>query len=70
MAVLHNGDVKIHAQTASRVMVAGGEPMGRRHLWWNFVHSSPERIDAAKRDWRNGRFGGVPGDPEFIPLPE
>ena len=50
----------------------GGEPMdGPRHLWWNFVASSQDRIEAAKDDWRAGRFGVVPGDAtEFIPLPD
>ena len=42
-----------------------------RHIWWNFVSSSQERIERAKRDWREGRFPKVPGDEaEFIPLPE
>ncbi len=41
-----------------------------RHLWWNFVSSSRERIEQAKSDWKSGRFAPVPGDPEFIPLPE
>ena len=42
-----------------------------RHLWWNFVSSSTERIEQAKQDWREGRFGLIPGDDqEFIPLPE
>jgi hypothetical protein len=39
-------------------------------MWWNFVSSSRERIEQAKADWREGRFGKVPGDDEFIPLPE
>jgi redox-sensitive bicupin YhaK (pirin superfamily) len=53
-------------------MLLGGEPMdGPRHIWWNFVSSSQERIDSAKEDWRQGRFSIVPGDEtEFIPLPE
>ena len=51
-------------------MVLGGETMdGPRHLWWNFVSSSKERIEQAKADWRSGRFARVPGDDEFIPLP-
>jgi redox-sensitive bicupin YhaK (pirin superfamily) len=54
----------------ARFMVLGGEPMdGPRHIWWNFVSSSRERIEQAKADWRAGRFGPVPGDNEFIPLP-
>jgi len=55
----------------ARVMLFGGEPMdGPRHLWWNFVSSSAERLEQAKADWKAGRFGPVPGETEFIPLPE
>lgn len=56
----------------ARVLLLGGAAMdGPRHLFWNFVSSSRERIEQAKEDWRAGRFGTVPGDEaEFIPLPE
>jgi redox-sensitive bicupin YhaK (pirin superfamily) len=54
----------------SRVMVIGGAPLGTRHIWWNYVSRSKERIERAKRDWVEGRIGKVPGDDEFIPLPE
>jgi redox-sensitive bicupin YhaK (pirin superfamily) len=55
----------------ARVMLFGGEPMdGPRHLWWNFVSSSNERIEQAKADWKAGRFDAVPQESEFIPLPE
>jgi redox-sensitive bicupin YhaK (pirin superfamily) len=56
----------------ARVMLLGGAPMdGPRHIWWNFVSSSPARIDQAKADWKAGRFGKIPGDDvEFVPLPE
>jgi hypothetical protein len=55
----------------ARVMLLGGEPMdGRRHIFWNFVSSSKERIEQAKEDWQAGRFAPVPGETEFIPLPE
>jgi redox-sensitive bicupin YhaK (pirin superfamily) len=71
MAVARSGaDVRLRASAPSRVMVVGGEPLGPRHIWWNFVSSSKERIEQAKRDWTGGRFGKVPGDDEFIPLPE
>jgi len=54
----------------ARVMLLGGEPMdGPRHIWWNFVSSSPERIEQAKADWRAGRFAPVPGETDFVPLP-
>jgi redox-sensitive bicupin YhaK (pirin superfamily) len=53
-------------------MLFGGAPLdGERHLWWNFVASTRERIEQAKADWREGRFPKVAGDEdEFIPLPE
>jgi redox-sensitive bicupin YhaK (pirin superfamily) len=52
-------------------LLLGGAPLdGVRHLWWNFVSSSTERIEQAKADWREGRFPQVPGETEFIPLPE
>jgi redox-sensitive bicupin YhaK (pirin superfamily) len=55
----------------ARVLLLGGEPMdGHRHIWWNFVSSSRERIEQAKSDWQSGRFASVPGETEFIPLPE
>jgi hypothetical protein len=56
----------------ARVLLLGGATMdGPRHLFWNFVSSSRERIEQAKADWKAGRFGKVPGDEaEFIPLPE
>ena len=55
----------------ARLMLLGGEPLdGRRHIWWNFVSSSQERIEQAKEDWREGRFAPVPGEKESIPLPE
>jgi redox-sensitive bicupin YhaK (pirin superfamily) len=55
----------------ARVMLLGGEPMdGPRYLTWNFVSSSAERIEQAKEDWRDMRFPAVPGETEFIPLPD
>ena len=58
-------------QRPSRVMLLGGAPLdGRRHIWWNFVSSSPERIEQAKDDWKRGRFAPVPDETESIPLPE
>ena len=62
--------VVLSAKSAARLMLLGGETLGPRHVWWNFVSSSRERIDQAKADWKAGRFGAVPGDSEFIPLPE
>jgi redox-sensitive bicupin YhaK (pirin superfamily) len=60
----------VQALERSHVLLLGGEPLGPRHLWWNFVSSRKERIDQAKADWRAGRFT-LPGrdNGEFIPLP-
>ena len=64
-------EVRVVAPQYARVLVFGGEPLdGRRYLWWNFVSSDRERIEQAKVDWMDGRFAQVPGDSEFIPLPE
>ncbi len=72
LLILRPGDrVEVQAETAARFMVFGGATMDSpRHIWWNFVSSSPDRIRQAAEDWRAGRFPGVPGDKEFIPLPE
>jgi redox-sensitive bicupin YhaK (pirin superfamily) len=62
----------LRSHEPSRLILFGGAPLdGERHLWWNFVASSRERIERAKADWVGGRFGVIPGDDkEFIPLPE
>lgn len=71
MAVARPGKaVALRAGEPSRVMVLGGDSLAQRHMFWNFVHSSRERIERAKQDWREGRFAPVPGDDEYIPLPE
>lgn len=63
--------VALRAATAARVLVLAGEPLdGPRHIWWNFVSSSRERIEAAAAEWARGGFEPVPGDPERIPLPD
>ena len=62
--------VNISAKTNARSMVIGGEPIGERHKWWNFVSSDPARIEQAKNDWKSGNFEPVPEETEFIPLPE
>ena len=71
LAVLAPGAAAgIVAPAGARYVVVGGEPLdGRRIIWWNFVASSPERIEAAKAAWRQQRMGTVPGEREFIPLP-
>jgi redox-sensitive bicupin YhaK (pirin superfamily) len=73
LLVFRPGDrISILALSMARLMLVGGEPMdGPRHIWWNFVSSSKDRIAAAKADWKAGKFSPVPSDSqEFIPLPE
>lgn len=72
MFVFQSGaDVRLRAETDARVVLLGGAAIdGARHIFWNFVSSSKERIEQAKNDWRDGRFPKVPGDEaEFVPLP-
>jgi redox-sensitive bicupin YhaK (pirin superfamily) len=57
------------ADQPARLVVIGGESLGARHLWWNFVSSSKERILKASADWEAQRMGQIPGEHEFIPLP-
>jgi len=72
LLVLRPGDrLSVVATGDARVVLVGGAPMdGPRHIWWNFVSSRKDRIEAGKADWKAGRFEPVPGDSEFIPLPE
>ena len=73
LAVLKPGtEMVLTSERGGRVMLLGGEAFStRRHAWWNFVSSSRERIEQAKRDWKQGRFPTIPGDDkECIPLPE
>lgn len=61
---------QIMTTSECRLAFIGGDNLGKRHLWWNFASSSLARIDQAKLDWRDGKFDKVPGDDEFIPLPD
>ena len=72
LLIFRPGDrVSLTALSKARVLILGGAAMdGPRHIWWNFVSSSKERIEQAKEDWRAGRFAAVPGETEFIPLPD
>jgi redox-sensitive bicupin YhaK (pirin superfamily) len=72
MAVLNpKASVSVVATTETTAVILGGATLtGKRYLYWNLVSSSRERIERAKDDWRNGRFEKVPGDDEFIPLPD
>ena len=61
---------RLRARGATRAMLLGGERFPTpRYIWWNFVASSQDRIDAAKARWKSGEFDEVPGETEFIPLP-
>jgi redox-sensitive bicupin YhaK (pirin superfamily) len=63
--------VLVSADESAIAMFFGGAPLdGQRFVWWNFVASSRERIEHAKAEWREQRFARVPGETEFIPLPE
>ena len=73
LTILAPGEPMILTATApSRLMLLGGEAFATpRHVWWNFVSSSRDRITQAKHDWQQGNFPLVPGDEdEFIPIPE
>jgi redox-sensitive bicupin YhaK (pirin superfamily) len=72
LAVLTPGmAATVHATQSARVMLVGGAALPEpRFMWWNFVSTSRERIERAKDDWRAQRMGHVPGETEFIPLPE
>ncbi len=71
MTVVPPGDEPlISASSTARAVLIGGEPLGHRFLWWNFVSSRKERLLQAADDWAAGRFPGVPGETEFIPLPD
>ncbi|NUP11484.1 MAG: pirin family protein [Polyangiaceae bacterium] len=73
MFVFEKGTAPVlRAESRAHVLLIGGPTLdGPRHIWWNFVSSSKERIERAKEDWRAGRFPTIPGDDEErIPLPE
>jgi redox-sensitive bicupin YhaK (pirin superfamily) len=72
MLVFNRGvDPLIQAKEHTTLMLLGGEPLGERFIWWNFVSSRKERIEQAKEDWKQGRIILPPNDNhEFIPLPD
>ena len=72
LLIFRPGDrITVTATRDARLMFLGGAALeGPRYIWWNFVSSRLDRIEAAKADWKSGRFKGVPGETEFIPLPE
>lgn len=66
-----NAEPVLKAEAESTLMLLGGEPLGERFIWWNFVSSRKERIEQAKSDWQQGKIILPPNDNhEFIPLPE
>ncbi len=72
LLIFRPGDaITVKTLKPTRMMFLGGDALeGPRHIWWNFVSSSKERIEQAKQDWKTGKFGPVPQEHEFIPLPE
>jgi redox-sensitive bicupin YhaK (pirin superfamily) len=71
MAILEPGKpAAIATESKARCVVVGGEPLGVRHKWWNFVSSSKDRIEQAKEDWSRDRFPNISGENERIPLPK
>jgi redox-sensitive bicupin YhaK (pirin superfamily) len=60
----------VSAEADVRIVLVGGAPIGDRHVWWNFVSSRKDRIVQAADDWAAGRFAPVPGETDFIPLPD
>jgi len=71
MLVFNKGvDPIIFAKDHTTLMMLGGDPLGERFIWWNFVSSRKERIEQAKEDWKQGRIILPPNDDkEFVPLP-
>lgn len=73
LLVLREGkEPTLNATSDALLMLFGGAPLdGKRIMWWNFVSSDPQKIERAKRDWKEGRFEKVAGDEiDFVPLPE
>jgi redox-sensitive bicupin YhaK (pirin superfamily) len=72
LLIFRPGDrITVTATRPARLMFLGGAALeGPRYIWWNFVSSRKERIEEAKEEWKTGRFKPVPGETEFIPLPE
>lgn len=65
-----NVNLQIDVDDNSILLVLGGEPFPEeRYIWWNFVSSSKDRLERAKADWRDQKFGSIQGETEFIPLP-
>ncbi len=63
-------DIELVAKEDTRLVIIGGTPLGKRTVWWNLVSTRPDLIEQAKKDWRDKTFPRVPGDREYIPVPE
>lgn len=71
MAIIKNPSTpKICAHRDTHCVIIGGDPVGERRIWWNFVASRPELISQAKQAWSNQSFAPVPEEIEYIPLPK
>lgn len=71
MAVVEKADgCMIEALIDSRVILIGGDSLGKRLMWWNFISSRKNRIETAIEEWREGKFGGIPDETERAPLPD
>ena len=63
-------EIVLRSDRGAHFTLLGGEPLPEpRHIYWNFVSSSKDRIEQAKDDWRQGRFSGIKGERDYIPLP-
>lgn len=62
-------EIVVEAGSTAKIAIIGGENIGPRFIWWNFISSRKERIEQAKQDWKEQRFPKIPGETEFVPLP-
>ncbi len=70
LALVSGSEVHFRSSAESHVLILGGKPLPeRRHVWWNFVSTSRERIERAKKDWQEQRFGKIKNETDWIPLP-
>ena len=71
MLILEQSSVRnVKALSDAHVVMIGGSTVGQRYIWWNYVSNSRQRIEKAKKQWQQGEFAEVPGESEFIPLPD
>lgn len=70
VSLSENAKMTLKAELHTRVIMIGGEAIGARKMWWNFVSKSQSKIEVAKRSWADGNFGSVINDSDFIPLPD